>query len=1198
MDLIQRTSVRRYGVAIVSSAVALALTLLFEEDLERTVFIFFFAGVVVSATFGGFRAGLLAALVGVVSVDYIFLNPRQSLLMDGAGIVQILIFLFIAIVISVLSESRSRASRRAGENREWLATTIRSIGDAVIATDAAGRVTFMNAVAQELTGWPEQEASGRPLADIFTIVNEETRLPVESPVEKVLQQGIIVGLANHTVLIARNGREIPIEDSAAPIRDSSDRLAGVIMVFHDVSERRKRELEQQFLYESGELLGSSLDYELTLSRLAHQAVPRIADWCAVDILDENGELRRLAVAHVDENKIAWAHELQQRYPADPESAAGLHEVIRSGRSAFFPEISEAMLQAAARDPEHLALMRRIGFTSAIIVPLALRDRVLGAITLVYAESARHYDRMDLALAEELARKAALAIENAHLYRDIHEQREWFRVTLGSIGDAVIATDTESRVTFMNPVARALTGWNDDGIGRELALVFNIVNEHTRQPVESPVAKVLREGRIVGLANHTVLIGRDGTEVPIDDSAAPIRDSSGQIQGVVMVFHDITARKAAENERDALFDEVRSQRERLNNLIASVPGVVWEAWGEPDVPSQRIDFVSDYVEKMLGYSAAEWLGTPNFWLTVVHPDDQERAAREAAAIFESGRGGESRFRWLTRDREVRWIEARSTVIIGADGRPAGMRGVSMDITAQKIAEDALRESEARFRTMADSAPVLIWMTGSEGGRTYFNRTWLEFTGRTQEQEQGSGWMSGIHQDDMDGYSDISSGAFRTQEPFRLEYRLRHAGGEYRWLLDSGVPRFSSDGAFAGYIGSCIDITDRKRIESQLKEAKEAAEAANRAKDQFLAVLSHELRTPLTPVLATAQALESDAAFPDDFRPLVEIIRRNVELEVHLIDDLLDLVRVAKGKIQIHQEVVSLHDLLEKVLEICRSDIYGKKLQLNVELHAGEHLVRGDAPRLQQVFWNLLKNAVKFTPSGGSVTLRSINPHPGRVAVAVIDTGIGIEPDVLPRIFNAFEQGERTITRQFGGLGLGLAITKGLVDLHGGTLLAESAGRNTGTTFTVELGTVAAVPAPAVAAGRNPPETPAARNGHIRILIVDDHEDTNNVLKLLLERRGYQVKSAASVRAALEVAGEHEFDLLVSDIGLPDGSGHDLVRELIARRAAAGQPPLKAIALSGFGMEGDIQKSHEAGFSDHLTKPVTFQKLQDIIGRMFA
>jgi len=357
-------------------------------------------------------------------------------------------------------------------------------------------------------------------------------------------------------------------------------------------------------------------------------------------------------------------------------------------------------------------------------------------------------------------------------------------------------------------------------------------------------------------------------------------------------------------------------------------------------------------------------------------------------------------------------------------------------------------------------------------------------------------------------------------------------------------------------------------------------SNLAKDQFLAMLSHELRTPLTPVLASALALESEPELPKDIHESLQMIRRNVELEARLIDDLLDLTRIDQGKVQLNFEVVDAHTLLQNALDICQAEIDRKNLARVLNLGAQKVHMRADSARLQQIFWNLINNAVKFTPRNGQIIITTSNDSKGQLRVEIADTGLGIEAEALPKIFDAFEQGGRT---QLGGLGLGLAISKTLVEAHKGTITAQSAGRNKGATFMLVFPTCEKTEAQIAPAAlpRLPERQP------MRILLVEDHEDTNRSLTNLLRRRGYHVRSALSFQSAVNLSAKEQFDVLISDLALPDGNGIDLMQKLHSTQ------PLLGIALTGFGMEDDIRKSYEAGFKHHLVKPIDLNKLDSLI-----
>lgn len=372
----------------------------------------------------------------------------------------------------------------------------------------------------------------------------------------------------------------------------------------------------------------------------------------------------------------------------------------------------------------------------------------------------------------------------------------------------------------------------------------------------------------------------------------------------------------------------------------------------------------------------------------------------------------------------------------------------------------------------------------------------------------------------------------------------------------------------------------------EEARKRAEAESRAKDDFLATVSHELRTPLTPILATIQTLEHDPD-PKALRQALHVMRRNLELEARLIDDLLDLTRIRTGKLHLHLEVVRLQNALRRAVEICEQKAREKGIRLVLEATAQEEHVNGDAARLQQVFWNIIHNAIKFTPQGGTVTVRSYNPSPEEIRIDVVDTGIGIAAHDLSLVFNRFMQLSRGKAPEggTGGLGLGLAISKSLIESHRGQIWAMSLGKGHGTTLSIILKTTSS----RNASGKNTEDLLTTGTEPLRILLVDDHRDTRDALQKLLVRKGYHVEVAEDVRSGFDLAQARPFDLLISDIGLPDGSGVELMRKI---RAVSSLP---GIALSGFGMQHDIERSKEAGFVEHLTKPVNFSHLQAAIAR---
>jgi PAS domain S-box-containing protein len=505
------------------------------------------------------------------------------------------------------------------------------------------------------------------------------------------------------------------------------------------------------------------------------------------------------------------------------------------------------------------------------------------------------------------------------------------------------------------------------------------------------------------------------------------------------------------------------------------------------------------------------------------------------------------------------------------------------TALERKTEELALSLSMMQATLDSTTDAIVVTDLTGNVRDFNEKYAEMMGVTREQ---------LNAADVRKLRKKFSRRFKDPEGFVSQvmeiYRTKPAEtfDVLEWKDGTILERYSKiqllDERPVGRVWSFRDVTERKRAEEKLEAAKIAAEKANQAKDDFLALLSHELRTPLTPALVAASYLGEHKDLAPEFREEVSAIWRNVQLEAHLIDDLLDVTRITRGKIEIHHAAIDVHRLLHNAVQIAQNDISEKEIELTLKLDAANHYIWADSVRIQQVFWNLLNNAVKFTPKGGRIGIRSSNKN-GQFVFEISDTGIGIAPERQRRIFEPFHQGERSITRRFGGLGLGLTISKTLLDLHGGRISVESAGQNRGTTFRVFLDLLHEP----LAASADNTGAGATTSTRLRIILVDDHLDTRGVLSRLLTKCGHEVATADSVKRALEVLESRTFDTLISDIGLPDDSGYNLVREAKRRQ------PLKAIALSGFGMEADIRLSTQAGFDYHVTKPVDFNKLRALL-----
>jgi signal transduction histidine kinase/ActR/RegA family two-component response regulator len=439
--------------------------------------------------------------------------------------------------------------------------------------------------------------------------------------------------------------------------------------------------------------------------------------------------------------------------------------------------------------------------------------------------------------------------------------------------------------------------------------------------------------------------------------------------------------------------------------------------------------------------------------------------------------------------------------------------------------------------------------------------------------------------------------RVEDVTAFVHTKRHAGKEQEaWdMLESRAQHMEAEIALRDYdrlrADELRETLERLKVsEDAARQAQEDAEhaqdeavQANLAKDQFLAALSHELRTPLTPVLMTASVLCEEPQLSPEVREQLSMMQHNIELEARLIDDLLDLTRIVRGKLKLERQAVDVHSLLIHAEQIVASDANAKRLSLRFAFEAAKHHVDGDGARLHQVFWNLLKNAIKFTPAGGKINVRTSNPAPKTLSISIEDSGAGIEPEVLPTIFSAFTQAQSPGIKAPVGLGLGLAISKDLIEMHGGKIEAKSAGRSKGATFIIELNTI---PAKAAVAKSEPAAVHRADHQY-RLLVVEDDTQTLTVMARLLRRRGHRVQTADSVEAALALAATHHFDLVISDLGLPDGNGAELMVKL------AHDYGLRGIALSGYGMEQDLAKTKQAGFITHLIKPVQFEQLDRAI-----
>jgi PAS domain S-box-containing protein len=767
-------------------------------------------------------------------------------------------------------------------------------------------------------------------------------------------------------------------------------------------------------------------------------------------------------------------------------------------------------------------------------------------------------------------------------REARLQRDLLEVTLGSIGDAVITTDTQGRVVRLNAVAESLTGFRQsEAEGLPLDAVFRIVNEDTRAPVASPATRALREGVVVGLANHTVLIAKDGSERPIDDSAAPIRDASGAIAGCVLVFRDIAERRAAESR-------LRRNERELSDFFDNASIGLHSVGADGTILR-----VNNAELEMLGYARDEYVGRH---IAEFHTD--QASITDILACLQRGqtlRDHPARLR--ARDGSIRDVLINSNALF-EDGKFVHTRCFTRDVTAQKRAEAALRESqqaEAALRSELEAliraAPAAIWVAHDRSfERMTGNPTANRMLRIPPDGEPGLGQKIPAHVEIYRGGERMSidelpmHSAARTGQPVpNQELEFRFEDGSATWAYGNAVPLFDAHENVRGVISTFVDITERKLAEAALKED-------DRRKDVFLATLAHELRNPLAPLRSSLEILKHAGSDPPRVEAALDTMTRQLSHMERLIDDLLDISRITHNRLELRSQRVELASVLEHALEASRPLAEASRHEVVVELPDASIAVSGDPVRLAQVFANLLNNAFKYTEPGGRIEI-GVETRSGEVEVSVRDNGIGIDPRLMPRIFEMFARADRDLERSQGGLGIGLTLVKQLVEMHGGKVEASSRGRGHGSVFRVRLPLAAGTadePARAQASLARPA-------GARRILVVDDNKDAAESLAMLLTLEGNDTQLAFDGIEAVEAVEQHGPDVVLLDIGLPRLNGFDACRRM--RQRPGGERAI-IVALTGWGHDEDRRATREAGFDDHLVKPVDYAALMQLLARLEA
>jgi PAS domain S-box-containing protein len=755
---------------------------------------------------------------------------------------------------------------------------------------------------------------------------------------------------------------------------------------------------------------------------------------------------------------------------------------------------------------------------------------------------------------------------------LHFQPEWCRVTLASIGDAVITTDAEGRITFLNSVAESLTGWTlEEAAGQPLDSVFRIINEESRQPVESPTARALREGMVVGLANHSLLIAKDATERPIDDSTAPIRNDKGQVAGVVLVFRDISERRRQEQHvQDALT--------YADNIIATL----------------REPFV--VLDKTLRVQTAN-----RAFYRTFHAEKEETEGR---FIYDLGNGQWNipRLRTLLEgvlsnshpihDCDVEHdfpAIGKKIMLLNAsrfesvNSQPNLILLAIEDITERKQAEIAVQTSEVRYRRLFQTAKDGIIILDAKTLKIIdANPFMTELLGYTHDEFMGKElWEIGLFGDkraSQAAYQELKEKGYIRYDHLPLKTKN---GERAEVEFVSNVYQVDHRP-----IAQCNirDIGERSRLERKTKEQAEALADLHRRKDEFLAMLSHELRNPLAPIMNAVQLLglqKDEGQLQQQARTIIE---RQVGQLTRLVDDLLEVSRITTGRIHLHQERIALNGIVEHAVETVRPLIEQRRHALKLTLSPQPIWLYADAARLEQVVVNLLTNAAKYTDERGHIFL-SVQQEGDEAVLRVRDSGVGIAPELLPRIFDLFTQAERSLDRSQGGLGIGLCLVQRLVEMHRGRVEANSSlGR--GSEFVVRL-PVVLTPAlsPSPSTEKAQPTGPS-----LRVLVVDDNADAAQTLAMLLKASGHNVRTAHDGPTALEAALDYRPNVVLLDLGLPGMNGIEVAKRL-RQQPVLGKVVL--VAMTGYGQEADRRRSLEAGFDHHLVKPADFGTVERIL-----
>ena len=834
-----------------------------------------------------------------------------------------------------------------------------------------------------------------------------------------------------------------------------------------------------------------------------------------------------------------------------------------------------------KDLARSLIAERAGMRSAFAFPILLGEKFLGAFCF-FCESECPHDEALMQMFVAVGGNIGQFIKRERVEGDLRQSEENFRALVKASSQAIWTTDIEGQ----NLEAY---GWWENQTGQtrqESAGAGFLQAVHAEDRRQASDLWRTAMAHLEYFETECRIISRSGEYEHFALRGVPVFNADGSFRQWIGTLTDISDRKLAEQSQ-------KNNEERYRALVEATSTVVWRS-----TPEGNLSFVGADWEKVSGQRVEEILGTG--WINALHPDDREKTVKIWQRSLAAKNIYETEFRVLTTTGEYRWFAVRGVPILNADGTIREWVGANTDIHERKTAEVDLRESEDKFRNLANSISQLAWMADATGHLFWYNERWFDYTGTTLEEMQGWGWQKVHHPVEVERVTAKFRQHLVSGEIWEDTFPIRSKIGEYRWFLSRAQPIHDENRNIIRWFGTNTDITERREIEAERErlleieqQARESAEQANFAKDEFIALVSHELRSPLNAMLGWTRILQKKKADEKTSEYALDVIAKNALSQSRLIEDLLDIARLGKGKLRLEPAPLELLPIINAAVETIKPAAESKNIKLSQNLDRIANLITGDPDRLRQVVENLLSNAVKFTPEGGSVSVR-LEREESHAKIILSDTGQGISAEFLPQIFERFKQADPSATRRHGGLGIGLSLARDLVELHGGTISAHSAGEGTGATFTVRLPLRTVRPIKEFTDKVENMDSQGKLSG-FWILAVDDEADAREIISFMLQINGARVTSANSAVEALEILTNADGripDILLSDISMPFESGYALLEKIRALpREHGGQIP--AVALTAFNRPEDREAAFEAGFQKHLGKPVDMDALIDAI-----